>query len=83
MGAAFVLWGVAVWLQLVGTVVGVRALVLGRVPGRRLQRYVAQPRVWGAGVLLLVACVFSSVTVAVIGAGLIALGHVRTPTFDY
>lgn len=79
MGTPYVLWGAAVWLQLVGTVIGMRALVLGRVPGRRLQRYVAQPRVWGVGVLMLVACVFSSVFVAVIGVGLIVLGHVRTP----
>ncbi|MFB6989842.1 hypothetical protein ACFC0C_05700 [Streptomyces sp. NPDC056178] len=61
---------------LCGAVLGIHGLLLGRVPGRRLQRLVKRPRVWGAGALLLVVGVFWSPTVAVIGVGLLAIGHV-------
>ncbi|MER5386862.1 hypothetical protein ABT040_42640 [Streptomyces sp. NPDC002688] len=76
-------WCAGIALLLAGTTVGMYALALGRVPGRRLQRNVEHPRVWGAGALLLVAGVFFSRTVALIGAGLITLGYVKKPTFDY
>ncbi|MCX5006610.1 hypothetical protein OHB05_28905 [Streptomyces sp. NBC_00638] len=70
-------------LLVLGTTIGMYALALGRVPGRWLQRNVENPRVWGAGALLLVAAVFSSRTVALIGAGLITLGYLKKPTFDH
>ncbi|MET9903452.1 hypothetical protein [Streptomyces sp. NPDC006446] len=77
------LWCAGIVLLVLGVITGMYALVLGRVPGRWLQRNVENPRIWGAGVLLLVAAVFSSRTVALIGAGLITLGYVKKPTFDY
>lgn len=85
MGTAFsaVALGVAValfTLWLVCAVLGIHGLLLGRVPGRWLQRHVRQPRVWGTGALLLAVGGLSSPTVAVIGVGLIALGHVMKAT---
>ncbi|MEU2899980.1 hypothetical protein ACWC4E_23670 [Streptomyces sp. NPDC001273] len=47
------------------------------MPGRWLRRHVRRPRVWGAGALLVVVAGFSCPTVAVVGVGLVALGHVR------
>jgi hypothetical protein len=75
LGALFVV----ITLALTGAVLGIHALILGRVPGRWLQRHVMRPRVWGAGALLLVGGAFWSPTVAVIGVGLVAIGHVRAP----
>ena len=77
------LWCAGIALVVLGTIIGMYALVLGRVPGRWLQGNVENPRVWGVGALLLVAGVFFSRTVALIGAGLITLGYVKKPTFDY
>ncbi|MBP2583753.1 hypothetical protein J3A78_004231 [Streptomyces sp. PvR006] len=63
----------AVWFT--GVVLGIHALLLGRLPGRRLPRYVRQPRLWGTGAVL-VSCVgFGSATLFVVGLGLVALGH--------
>lgn len=75
-------WTAVAALQLAGTVVGIYALVLGRAPGRWLQRNVEHPRIWGAGALLLAVGMSFSSTVAIIGAGLITLGHLNTPTFN-
>lgn len=58
-------------------VLGIHGLLLGRMPGRWLRRHVRRPRVWGAGALLVVVAGFSCPTVAVVGVGLVALGHVR------
>lgn len=76
LGALFVV----ITLALTGAVLGIHALILGRVPGRRLQRHVKRPRVcvW-AGALLLVWGAFWSPSAAVIGVGLVAIGYVRTP----
>ncbi|MFI1354798.1 hypothetical protein ACH4TV_14650 [Streptomyces sp. NPDC020898] len=56
-------------------VVGVHALLLGRMPGKRLPRLVRQPRLWGAGALLVLASAGSPSLFAV-AVGLMALGHV-------
>ncbi|WJV47524.1 hypothetical protein [Streptomyces flavofungini] len=71
--------GVLFTLALACAVLGIHGLALGRLPGMWLQRHVKQPRVWGAGALLLVVGAFWSATIAVIGIGLLAIGHVRTP----
>ncbi|MBK3580403.1 hypothetical protein JHN63_42790 [Streptomyces sp. MBT65] len=61
-------------------VLGIHALLLGRVPGRWLQRRVRQPRLWGAGVLVMLASLNrQSVSLLAIGIGLVALGHVAKP----
>lgn len=75
-------WLAITALQFAGFVVGMYAFALGRVPGRWLQRNVEHPRIWGAGASLLAAGVSFSSAVAVIGAGLITLGHLKTPTFN-
>ena len=62
-------------------VLGVHALLLGRMPGRRLPRLVRQPRLWGAGALLmLVSWNPGSPSLLVVGIGIVALGHVAKPT---
>ncbi|MFD4897930.1 hypothetical protein [Streptomyces sp. NPDC058411] len=67
-------------LAIAWAVLGVHALLLGRMPGHRLPRLVRQPRVWGAGALLmLVSWNQGSPTLLVIGIGLVALGHVMKP----
>lgn len=59
------------------TVVGIHALLLGRMPGRRLPRYVRQPRLWGLGAsLVVVSWNAGSPSLCAIGVGLLALGHV-------
>ncbi|MFB8400289.1 hypothetical protein [Streptomyces sp. NPDC055912] len=58
-----------------GVVLGIHALLLGRLPGRRLPRYVRQPRLWGTGALLVSCGGFGSATLFVVGLGLVALGH--------
>ncbi|GGQ26993.1 hypothetical protein GCM10010279_39000 [Streptomyces mutabilis] len=69
---------ITLWLAC--AVLGVHGLLLGRMPGRWLQRHVRQPRVWGTGALLVAVGGFSYPTVAVIGVGLITLGHVVKPS---
>ncbi|HEY3479403.1 MAG TPA: hypothetical protein VGL02_10960 [Streptomyces sp.] len=76
LGPALVLF--ALWLACV--VLGIHGLLLGRLPGRWLPRHVTQPRVWGSGALLLAVGGLSSPSLAVIGIGLVALGHVMKPT---
>ncbi|WP_199552732.1 hypothetical protein [Streptomyces sp. N35] len=71
--------GVLFSLALACATLGIHGLVIGRLPGQWLQRHVKQPRAWGAGALLLVVGSFWSATLAVIGVGLLAIGHVRTP----
>lgn len=72
---------VLITLTLAWTVIGVHALLLGRMPGRWLQRYVRQPRLWGAGALLMVLSWSThSPSLLAIGVGLVALGHVVKPT---
>ncbi|MFD5040048.1 hypothetical protein ACFWNI_23600 [Streptomyces sp. NPDC058377] len=67
-------------LAIAWAVLGVHALLLGRMPGHRLPRLVRQPRVWGAGALLMVVSWNQgSPTLLVIGIGLVALGHVMKP----
>ncbi len=85
MGTAFatiVLAGavplIALWLAC--SVLGIHGLLLGRMPGRWLQRHVRQPRVWGAGGLSVAVGGLSHPTITVIGVGLIALGHVMEPS---
>ncbi|MGW2769909.1 hypothetical protein [Streptomyces sp. NPDC001275] len=64
-------------LSIVFAVVGVHALLLGRMPGRWLQQRVRQPRLWGADALLmLISWNFHSLSLAAVGIGLVALGHV-------
>lgn len=73
-------------LILVGTlwlacaVLGLHGLLLGRMPGRWLQRHVRQPRLWGAGALLVACSGFDHPSLSAVGIGLIALGHVVKPT---
>jgi hypothetical protein len=68
-------------LAVIWAVLGIHALLLGRMPGRWLQKRVRQPRLWGAGALLmLVSGNSQSVSLLVIGIGLVALGHVVKPT---
>ncbi|MEV6617547.1 hypothetical protein AB0N31_27590 [Streptomyces sp. NPDC051051] len=62
------------------TVLGVHALLLGRMPGRRLPRLVRQPRLWGAGALLaLLSANLESPSLLAVSVGLMALGHVVKP----
>jgi hypothetical protein len=68
-------------VALTWAVLGVHALLLGRMPGRWLQRRVRQLRLWGAGALLmLVSWNVHSPSLLAIGIGLVALGHVVKPT---
>jgi hypothetical protein len=72
---------VLVTLALAWIAIGVHALLLGRMPGRLLQRYVRQPRLWGAGALLMVLSWSTySPSLLAIGVGLVALGHIVKPT---
>lgn len=67
----------AIWLAC--AVLGLHALILGRMPGRWLQRHVRQPRLWGAGALFVAWSGFEHPSFLVVGIGLIALGHVVKP----
>ncbi|MEV5082924.1 hypothetical protein ACIQFZ_14525 [Streptomyces sp. NPDC093064] len=59
---------------------GVHALLLGRMPGRWLPRLVRQPRLWGVGALLmLVSWNVHSLPLLTVGVGLVVLGHVMKP----
>lgn len=67
-------------LAVVWAVLGVHALLLGRMPGPWLQQRVRLPRLWGAGVLLMLASWnVRSPSLLTIGIGLVALGHVVKP----
>lgn len=68
----------ALWLTCV--VLGLHGLLLGRLPGRWLQHHVRQPRLWGAGALLVACSGFDHPSLSAVGIGLIALGHVVKPT---
>ncbi|MFJ7493117.1 hypothetical protein ACIQZB_18065 [Streptomyces sp. NPDC097727] len=74
--------GVALVTAAIGwAVLGVHALLLGRMPGQWLDRLVRQPRLWGAGALLmLVSWNLDSPSLLAISVGLVALGHVVKPT---
>ncbi|MDX3458016.1 hypothetical protein PV396_39765 [Streptomyces sp. ME02-8801-2C] len=74
-GFGFILLGLVVLgLAVAWVVVGVHALLLGRVPGKRLPWRVRQPRLWGAGALLML---FNggSPSLFAVGVGLVALGY--------
>ncbi|WP_073946062.1 hypothetical protein [Streptomyces kebangsaanensis] len=67
-------------LSIFFAVVGVYALLLGRMPGQWLQRRVRQPRLWGVGsLLMLISWKFHSLSLLAVGIGLVALGHVLKP----
>ncbi|WP_328495430.1 hypothetical protein OHS59_23810 [Streptomyces sp. NBC_00414] len=66
-------------LLLACVVLGLHGLLIGRMPGRWLPRHVRQPRLWGAGVLLVLLGGFEHLSLTVVGIGLIALGHVVKP----
>ncbi|GHB51399.1 hypothetical protein GCM10010377_48030 [Streptomyces viridiviolaceus] len=72
---------VLVALAIILAVIGVHALFLGRMPGQWLQQRVRQPRLWGAGaILMLISWNLRSPSLLVVGAGLVALGHaVKSP----
>jgi len=66
-------------LVLAWVVVGVHALLFGRMPGKWLPRRVGQPRLWGAGALLMVfsgSAGSQALSVLAVGVGMVALGHV-------
>ncbi|MEU1601644.1 hypothetical protein ABZ468_55775 [Streptomyces sp. NPDC005708] len=67
-------------LWLACAVLGVHGLLLGRMSGKWLQRHVRQPRLWGAGALLMACGGFKHPSLVVVGIGLIALGHAVKPT---
>ena len=66
---------IVVGFCLAGVVLGIHALFLGRLPGRRLAGWVRQPRLWGSGAVLVACLGFGSPTLFVVGLGLVALGH--------
>ncbi|MEU6394785.1 hypothetical protein [Streptomyces sp. NPDC046939] len=71
------------FVVLLGTVavLGIHALVLGRVPGSWLQRGVRALRLWGAGGPAVPASWYlRSPSVLVVGPGLPALGYTVKPT---
>lgn len=76
----FVLGVMAFVLVIAWAVVGVHALLLGRVPGSWLRRGVRQPRLWGAGALLILfSGIGDSPSLLAVGIGLVALGYVVKP----
>lgn len=78
VGALLLATGLTLFpLAVAGAVIGIRALLLGRMPGTWLPRHVRQPRLWGLGVVLVISCVgIHSVSLLAIGIGLVVLGHV-------
>ncbi|KAF5991006.1 hypothetical protein BOG92_002760 [Streptomyces sp. WAC00263] len=67
-------------LAIILAVIGVHALLLGRMPGQWLQQQVRQPRLWGAGaILMLISWNLRSPSLLVVGVGLVALGHAVKP----
>ncbi|MGW1507129.1 hypothetical protein ACWCQW_53685 [Streptomyces mirabilis] len=78
----FLVLGLAlVALAIILAVIGVHALLLGRMPGQWLQQRVRQPRLWGAGaILMLISWNLRSPSLLIVGVGLVALGHaVKSP----
>lgn len=76
MFTLLVLTLVVVALAIVLAVIGAHALLLGRMPGRWLQQRVRQPRLWGAGaILILVSWNLRSPSLLAVGLGLTAIGH--------
>lgn len=66
-------------LAIILAVIGVHALLLGRMPGQWLQQRVRQPRLWGAGaILMLISWNLRSPSLLIVGVGLVALGHAVT-----
>ncbi|MET8407352.1 hypothetical protein ABZV34_04450 [Streptomyces sp. NPDC005195] len=78
----FLIAGLAMVMAAIAwAVLGVHALLLGSMPGQWLPRLVRQPRLWGAGALLmLVSWNLGSPSLLVVGIGIVALGHVAKPT---
>ncbi|MFF9626192.1 hypothetical protein [Streptomyces griseosporeus] len=75
LAIGLVLFTLVIWWA----VLGLHALLLGRMPGRRLARLVRHPRLWGAGALLVLIGGNVSPSLCVVGVGLVALGHVKGP----
>ncbi|GHF78832.1 hypothetical protein [Streptomyces griseosporeus] len=73
LAIGLMLFSLVIWWA----VLGLHALLLGRMPGRRLARLVRHPRLWGAGALLMLMGGNISPSLCVVGVGLVALGHVR------
>lgn len=72
---------ILVTLAIIWAAIGVHALLLGRMPGQWLQQRVRQPRLWGAGALLmLISSNLHSPSLLAVGIGLVALGHAVKPT---
>lgn len=72
---------VLVIVAIVLAVLGVHALLLGRMPGHWLPRLVRHSRLWGAGALLmLVSWNLHSPSLLAVGLGLVTLGHAVKPT---
>lgn len=68
-------------LAVAWAVMGIHALLLGRMPGRWLRRHVRQPRLWGLGaVLMVLSGGIHSPSLLAIGIGFVALGHVVKST---
>ncbi|WP_299535846.1 hypothetical protein [uncultured Streptomyces sp.] len=66
----------ALALQVFLATVGIRAIALGRVPGKRLRRAVERPRVWGAGALSLALTMYThSPSHLALSLGLVAIGY--------
>ncbi len=67
----------AIAIVVVLCVAGIHAVLVGRVPGRLLRYRVQRPRVWGAGTILLaLTWSLGSLSVGVVGIGLMAIGYV-------
>lgn len=76
MFAFLVLALVMLALAIILEVIGVHALLLGRMPGPWLQQRVRQPQLWGAGAILIPTSLnLRSLSLLVVGVVLIALGH--------
>ncbi|MGW2865525.1 hypothetical protein [Streptomyces sp. NPDC001205] len=68
-------------LGMTGTVLGTDALICNRVPGRWLGKTVANPRLWGVGMLCMVSSLaFISWTPLIIGLGITVTAHAVKPT---
>ncbi|MFJ2563948.1 hypothetical protein ACIQ8G_15675 [Streptomyces sp. NPDC094154] len=72
---ALAVLAVLLTLAVAGVVLGVQAVLFGRISGRWLRWRVREPRLWGAGVLLLIVGWFAAAEIAVLGAGLVALAY--------
>jgi hypothetical protein len=68
-------------LAIIWAVLEMHSLLLGRMPGHWLQQRVRQPRLWGAGALLmLISRHANSPSLLAMGIGLVVPGHVVKPT---